>query len=616
MNQLALLFLLSTLLWLGALEAHAQACDQTCCCKVCSATTMDAFPYGLPVVPNSLNVNNPSVIGATCNVPVWSAYRYNDTHGNPISVPSTLFWTNQSYFGDTEAHVAPTTCSCCQLSVHTSCSEAAPLATRPKTLLLPGGRVITGLSGTFTLAGGVELTNTDRIQLRRDTFCGYNGSTMSIAPPQMVPSADQTEVDVTITMPAAACYSVCYFHSTLTTPTWYLIGTLVVNPAPLPSISFEADPTDVLLGGNTITVTFSGQDLLSPFDDLAELRLTSETCGATTPAPRIRSGAFGADILQVVDGATWCSPKVEARITTTRPLRRIAIQYTDCAPANRIYLSKLKWTFRLPANASDITYKMCYRRNSVWNTAGSLTVLARRSQLIALQSLYSATNGANWLKNYNWGGSNPCLFHGVRCNAMNVVTSIHLGRNRLVGPIPAAFFLSDLAGTLSYLALDMNNITGSIPSAMGAMKVLEFVDFGFNQMVGTLPTQLLGLTKIDVVYISNNQFEGQVPASIDNLSLQWLRNNLTAHVPIVIEPECPTDPLECVDAGSTAAGVFECGYDGITEAECVVMGCCFNAQAPLVFGGSTCFTKRSITFLSYPQCTATNCTTQVVVDQF
>ena len=589
------------------------ACDQHCCCKVCSAQSMDAFPYGLPVVPNSENVDYPRVIGATCGVPVWSAYPYNNTDGTPITnVPNKLFWTNRDLFGDMEAHVAPTTCSCCQLSVHTSCSEAAPLATRPKTINIGAGTLVTNMAGTFTLEGGVELSETDIIQLRRDTYCGYNGSSRVItAPADFTVDPSGNSVDVNIIIPAAACYSVCYYHSTLTTPTWYLIGSIVVNPTPAGAVTYTAAPEDVLLSGNVVTLTFSGMTLLSPFDDLAEIR-NGGGCG--TAGYLARTGQAGADILQTLSGAVWCSPAVVPRITAVRPLRRIAVKYTDCATDRRVYLSKLSWAVRLPVTTTDATWQVCYRRRTGWTTAGNIAVRGRRTQLTALRALRDSTAVAGWAASAGWMGANECAFHGVRCDAGKVV-SIHLGRNRLLGPLPETFFLSDLAGTLTLLALDMNNITGTIPPAMGAMKALEFVDFGFNQMTGTLPVQLLGMPSIDVVYISNNAFTGSVPPRIDKLSLQWLRNSLVSPPPAVFEPECPVDTVVCVDQGSTAPGVFSCGYDGITELECTVMGCCFNAQAPLVFGGTTCFTKRSRTFFTYPQCVAESCVTQADVIQ-
>ena len=580
-------------------------CPSYCCCKVCSAVTNEAFPYGLTTVPIQSNPSNPQVIGATCHVPVWSDLPYNDSAGNPITVPDTLWWTDATYFGDTDAHVAPTNCSCCKVSVDTSCSEARPLATRPTNLLIPSGELLTGVSGDIQLTGGIELSVTDLIEFREDTFCGYPNATNRYT--SFTVAADETSITLTTTMPAAGCYSLCYYHSTLTTPTWYLIDTFHVHETPAGSITYAPRAQDVMLAGNTVELQFSGRNLLSVFDDQVELRTTA--CGSVAAAEAV-SATGGQDIVKIVDEDIWCRPTVVPSITSTRPLRYISVQYSDCLVANRVYQKRTRWIVILPTVATDVTYNVCYRNRATWSTAGTMLVKGRRSQLIALQDLYTALDGPNWEYNENWDGIVPCSMHGVRCDASGNVVKIFLTRKELFGALPSTFFLSDLAGTLTHLALEMNNISGTIPPEIGAMKALKYIDLAFNQLTGTLPTELLGCDSIDAVYLSNNDFQGEVPATIDVLSLQWLRNNLTSPVVVDVPAECPAQDLICSDRGSTDGGVSECGYSGILVDECEVRGCCFNAQAPLVFGGSTCFTKRASTYFRFPQCTAQDCVEQ------
>lgn len=583
-------------------------CPASCCCKVCSSTTNAAFPYGLTTVDIQTNPPNPQVIGASCHVPVWSDMAYNDSNGNPMTVPNTLFWTKPSYFGDNDAHVAPSTCTCCKLSVDTSCSEAIPDATRPKYLLIPSGELLTGTTGTIQLTGGVDLNTTDLIEIRNDTFCGYPNATARYS--SFTVSADQTYVNLTTTMPAAGCYSLCYYHSGLTTPTWYLIDTFHVQATPAASITYTARSQDVLLAGNSVELHFSGRNLLSVFDDVVQLRTTA--CGSVAAAAAT-SGLNGQDIVNTVESDIWCRPAVTASITSTRPLRYIAIKYSYCSPTNRVYQKRTRWVATLPTVSTDVTYNVCYYNKGSWSNTGTLLVKGRRSQLAALQALYAALDGPNWEYNANWGGAVPCAMHGVRCDANGNVIKIFLTRKGLLGALPANFFLSTLAGTLTHFAVDMNNVTGVIPPEVGALKALTYLNLGFNQMTGTLPTQLLGCDSIDAVYLSNNNFQGEVPTTIDSLSLQWLRNNLTSPVTAAAPAECPAENLICSDRGSTDGGVSECGYSGILQEECEVRGCCFNAQAPLVFGGSTCFTKRASTYFTNPQCTAVDCVQQAEV---
>eukprot|EP01096_Ripella_sp_DP13-Kostka_P002443 TRINITY_DN1326_c0_g2_i1.p1 TRINITY_DN1326_c0_g2~~TRINITY_DN1326_c0_g2_i1.p1 ORF type:complete len:107 (-),score=6.65 TRINITY_DN1326_c0_g2_i1:319-639(-) len=62
---------------------------------------------------------------------------------------------------------------------------------------------------------------------------------------------------------------------------------------------------------------------------------------------------------------------------------------------------------------------------------------ATTSEIEALNELYEATNGANWIINTNWTLGDPCLngWYGVVCSDSSV-TQLNLGFNQLVGTIP------------------------------------------------------------------------------------------------------------------------------------------------------------------------------------
>lgn len=565
-------------------------------------------------LPASANPSNPTVVGSTCHVPVWSDSGpfVNDTNGNPTPAPNTLLWTNSLVFDDNEAHQAPMSCTCCRISVDTSCAEDIPLATAPKSFRYIDGTSINGTSASIELVQGVALSTGDTIELRNNTWCGYAGNandtyTIRSSPAQMLVSPDSFTLRWTIsTLPADGCYRLCYFHSNLTTPQWSYVGDVVVNAAPAVSMAYALNAQDVLLVGNDVTINFNGVTLLSAFDDAAELR-TSGACGSGSPTVTTEQPSLYGK-LDVAAGVTWCTPALARRYTTVRPIQLIQPRYSDCPIANRVYLDKLHWSLTLPAAG---TYTVCYRTNTTWNTlAGSLVVPAQNDARTALTALYTSTTGAGWTFTENWldAGKSVCLWYGVRCNAANEVTGVFLSGNNLVGPLPLAFFRAIYFNTITELKLDMNGLTGSIPPEIGLFRKLQHFDIGFNaNLTGSVPVSLLSCS-LFTFYCSNTGLTGNVPHSLTLMTRQWYNMTTLAAQPAPFDaPFCPVHDLICSDIGSTDSGVSQCGNTGITEAECLVQGCCYNIQAPLTFGGTSCFTKKPRQAAAYPTCLLNKC---------
>jgi hypothetical protein len=596
--------------WYGTPEAvgYVGNCNELCCCTVCSSPTNDAFPYGLTNVAVTGNPPFPSVRGSSCHFSIWSDKPYNDTNGRPAVVPNTLFWSNYSVFLDYVNHIAPISCDCCQFSgVHTSCKETIPLATRPTHFYIVGGSAQELQPTTLMFKEGVELNYTDYIEIRNDTLCGYH------SPPALIRKTNLTILNVTYNaqvdiaaLPEAGCYRVCYFASSLTTPQWYDLGTITVHAAPQPSLAYTLNPRQVVFAGNELTFTFFGRRNLSVFNNIAELR-TSGVCGTAGPTTSTALGTNG--ILEVVNNEEWCKPAVKPKITAQRPWNYIAIKYSDCPSANRVYQSKTQWTLTLPAVSSNVSYTVCYRLEGVWYSLTSLFVPGQYTQATALMALYNSTRGATWKHNNNWGGANPCNYFGVRCDVSGNVVALHLNRNNLSGTIPPGLFLAPYFKTLTHVGLEMNALTGTVPSSIGALRNLNFLDIGFNSISGTMPITL-DYTSLYIMYAGNNILTGNLPDAVDNIALSWSSygNNVADWVEPAGPRGCPVDILECSQRGSTDYGTTQCGIDGVTKEACLAYGCCFNPQAPLVFGGTACFTKRRTTYKEYPPCLKLNCT--------
>jgi hypothetical protein len=71
---------------------------------------------------------------------------------------------------------------------------------------------------------------------------------------------------------------------------------------------------------------------------------------------------------------------------------------------------------------------------------------------------------------------------------------------------------------LYYLGLSSNQLSGSIPTALGNISNLEYLCLGFNQLSGSIPSELGNLINLKELYLFSNQLSGNIPPELGNLS--------------------------------------------------------------------------------------------------
>lgn len=59
-----------------------------------------------------------------------------------------------------------------------------------------------------------------------------------------------------------------------------------------------------------------------------------------------------------------------------------------------------------------------------------------------------------------------------------------------------------------------NKLTGGLPSEIGLMTDLTFVDVENNQLTGTIPATLGDVTSLQVAYFARNRLQGTIPQEI------------------------------------------------------------------------------------------------------
>ncbi|RYH23648.1 hypothetical protein EON65_17670 [archaeon] len=168
-----------------------------------------------------------------------------------------------------------------------------------------------------------------------------------------------------------------------------------------------------------------------------------------------------------------------------------------------------------------------------------------KSELNALQDLYTTTNGEfwSWVQpngtdihgvpwNFSQPSPNPCYedWQGVDCGNCTVsschVEALSLKQHNITGNLQPS--LSNLTH-LHSLMLQDNFILGRIPSNYAQLQNLESLDLRDNRLSGPLPSWLPQLKSLAFVNLSRNFFRDYIPNSyysMINLTTLGLANNL------------------------------------------------------------------------------------------
>ncbi|KAK9268612.1 hypothetical protein L1049_000369 [Liquidambar formosana] len=125
-------------------------------------------------------------------------------------------------------------------------------------------------------------------------------------------------------------------------------------------------------------------------------------------------------------------------------------------------------------------------------------------------------------------------FEGIRTDRLASFPMVHsCPSTRIYSGWTMYSFTSN--GSLIYLDLSYNSLSGTIPENFGAMNYLQVLNLGHNALTGTIPDSFGGLKAIGVLDLSHNDLHGFVPGSLGTLSflsdLDVSNNNLTGSIP-------------------------------------------------------------------------------------
>ncbi|KAL5197151.1 hypothetical protein ABZP36_000663 [Zizania latifolia] len=126
----------------------------------------------------------------------------------------------------------------------------------------------------------------------------------------------------------------------------------------------------------------------------------------------------------------------------------------------------------------------------------------------------------------------PASWNGIVCNGASVA-GVVLDGHGISGVADLSVFVN--LTMLVKLSIANNNLSGSLPSNVGSLKSLKFMDISNNRFSGPIPENIGNLRSLQNLSLAGNNFSGPLPDSINGLaSLQSLDvsgNSLSGPLP-------------------------------------------------------------------------------------
>jgi hypothetical protein len=139
-------------------------------------------------------------------------------------------------------------------------------------------------------------------------------------------------------------------------------------------------------------------------------------------------------------------------------------------------------------------------------------------QRYSLAVVFSLWNGLAWKRSDEWLSSiSECSWFGIVCNNFEIVDTMALSNNSLVGELsPAVPLLTSLIS----LMVDGNDFRGiGIPTNLGNMSNLQYLELNSTGINGTIPSELFNLSgNLQYFNVAGNDLTGTIPALVEKLT--------------------------------------------------------------------------------------------------
>ncbi|KAI9121877.1 hypothetical protein K1719_007267 [Acacia pycnantha] len=142
---------------------------------------------------------------------------------------------------------------------------------------------------------------------------------------------------------------------------------------------------------------------------------------------------------------------------------------------------------------------------------------------------------SKWWNRYNLS-KDPCEWDDISCNDGSVIS---IKPYKLISDQPQLAHLNfTVFSNLETLEITGTGLIGTIPSTIGALQSLTYLNLSENHLGGTIPPQIGALQNLTDLYLYDNNLSGTIPPQIGALknltNLTLFNNNLSGTIPTQI----------------------------------------------------------------------------------
>ncbi|XP_050147520.1 probable LRR receptor-like serine/threonine-protein kinase At1g56140 [Malus sylvestris] len=166
--------------------------------------------------------------------------------------------------------------------------------------------------------------------------------------------------------------------------------------------------------------------------------------------------------------------------------------------------------------------------------------------------------------------------------ALRYLTYLSIDQNYFTGSLPA--FIGNMSA-LTSLTISRNSFSGPIPKELGNLAELTMLSIASNNFSGTLPPELGNLVKLELLYMDSCGLSGEIPstfANLTNMQLFWASDNpFSGKIPDFIGNWIQLTDLQI--QGSSFEGPIPTSFSQLTSLNILRITDIYNGSSSLDF---------------------------------
>ena len=138
------------------------------------------------------------------------------------------------------------------------------------------------------------------------------------------------------------------------------------------------------------------------------------------------------------------------------------------------------------------------------------------------------------LEELNFRGNSISGYLPSELGLHSMLQALDVRENLLSGTLPWQM-AANLAELRTLHAHDNHGLSGTLPTEMGGLSHLRYLDLSRGRLSGTVPPSIGSIAEMSALHIESNRLEGGLPESLSNLdllrTLRLANNNITGNLP-------------------------------------------------------------------------------------